>query len=267
MPRAGPCADQVGLRRVADPARPRQHDVAADGQHQPEQQRLAARAADDRSGVGAQPPPRSSSRPPPRAARPAGHRAVAGAAGRLGQRSPQRRMDGQARLAERQVQHRRAPRLPGRITSLAARVGETAMAAGARDPDGRCSAGPARRDGWVRRGCRVGYGRGGWRGRKDGRHGGRGHGEMLLAAGSAGGQPSSPVLLPASRPTVTATKRSLSVTALRHQDKRRMPSPSSSTPAARPAPLAAAQGAGCPRHSYRYRVLPGLSAVGRVPGG
>ena len=172
----GARADQAGLRRVTDPAGPGHSHVPADGQHQPEQQGLAARAAHDRVRIGAQPAPFpvTGRRLAQRGL--AGDRSVAGLAGGPGQRAPQRRMGGQSRLTEGQRQYWFAPAL--------ARGHQLVGGQGGGDRDrGRA-----------------------YRGREDGGHDGRRHEEELLAAGNTGGQPSWAATLPL-RPTVTATSR------------------------------------------------------------
>ena len=109
-------AGQGGLGGVADPAGTGHGDagpLTADGGHQAEQQGLAARPADHRVRVGGQSAPgpvgggRLAQRGVP------GDRAVGVAPGRPGQRGAQRPVRGQARLAERQRQHRLAAATPG----------------------------------------------------------------------------------------------------------------------------------------------------------
>ena len=105
-------ADQRRLRGVADPAGPRESDVAADRQQQGEQQRLAAGAAHHLVWAGRQaaPGPVPGRRRPQRC--PPGHRAVLAVRGRCGQRLAQHRVDRKPGLAEGQRQDQLPPGPP-----------------------------------------------------------------------------------------------------------------------------------------------------------
>ena len=97
--------DQVGLGGVADPARHRQHDVAADREQQAVQQCFAPGAADHQLGVGGKPSPVPVSGGRLAQSARAGDRPVSVVLGRRDQPFAQGRMNGQTRLSEGQVQH------------------------------------------------------------------------------------------------------------------------------------------------------------------